>query len=291
MINTTRHASINRNYKDSLFRRIFGENEENALSLYNAINDSDYTVEDGFEYTTLEDVVYMKMKNDVSFVVGTSLNVYEHQSTYNPNMPLRGLFYFADIYHTLVRDNEKLYSPQLVQIPNPQYIVFYNGEKEGRQKDVEKLKLSDSFHNKDQSGEFEWTATMININAGYNEELFSKCEVLRHYTRFIELVREYNKITRDLEVSINMAMDRCIEEGVLKDILLRQKKEGNNVFLTEFDQEKYDEIIRHDGEVRHMCKMIAKKRLTLEEALEESGLTEKVFLRRMKEFGFELPTE
>ena len=88
-----------------------------------------------------------------------------------------------------------------------------------------------------------------------------------------------------------MAMDRCIEEGVLKDILLRQKKEGNNVFLTEFDQEKYDEIIRHDGEVHHMCKMIAKKRLTLEEALEESCLTEKVFLRRMKEFGFELPTE
>ena len=123
----TNKIKPNKKYKDSLFRKIFGESKENALSLYNAINGSSYTMDDEFEYTTLEDVVYMKMKDDVSFLVGASLNLYEHQSSYNPNMPLRGFLYFADLYREIIKDNEKIYSPQLVRIPNPKYIVFYNG--------------------------------------------------------------------------------------------------------------------------------------------------------------------
>ena len=63
-------VNYNRNYKDTLFRKLFGENRENALSLYNAVNGTHYTNAEDLEFTTLDDVVYMKMKNDVSFIFG-----------------------------------------------------------------------------------------------------------------------------------------------------------------------------------------------------------------------------
>ena len=71
----------------------------------------------------------MNMKNDVAFLVDFQLNLYEHQSTWNPNMPLRNLFYAAREYQTLTRD-QSLYAPQLVKIPTPNFVVFYNGDKE-----------------------------------------------------------------------------------------------------------------------------------------------------------------
>lgn len=98
-MDTTREGiGINTKYKDTVFRKLFGENKENALSLYNAINKTSYTDIGNFEYTTLEDVIYMKYKNDLSFLIDKTLSLYEHQSTYNPNMPLRGFLYYADLY-------------------------------------------------------------------------------------------------------------------------------------------------------------------------------------------------
>ncbi|MCI8745248.1 MAG: hypothetical protein HFI25_06185, partial [Lachnospiraceae bacterium] len=88
---------VNRKYKDVLFRFIFRDKKD-LLSLYNAINGTDYKNPEELEINTLENVIYMKMKNDLSFLVGASMNLYEHQSTWNPNMPLRGLFYFAELY-------------------------------------------------------------------------------------------------------------------------------------------------------------------------------------------------
>ena len=99
---TNEDVKVNRGYKDTLFRFLIGNNKENALSLYNVVNGSNYTNAEELEFTTLEDVIYMKMKNDVSFVFGYTLSLYEHQSSYNPNMPLRGLFYFADLYRQLI---------------------------------------------------------------------------------------------------------------------------------------------------------------------------------------------
>lgn len=120
--------TANRNLKSTLFHKLFGEDKSHALSLYNAINGSSYTNEDDLEFTTLEDVVYMKIKDDVSFILGTSLSLYEYQSTFNPNMPLRGFLYFANLYRKLIKGNERIYSKWQVTISNPKYIVFYNGK-------------------------------------------------------------------------------------------------------------------------------------------------------------------
>lgn len=93
----TRNKLVNREYKDRLFKLVFREKKD-LLELYNAINDTEYDNLDDIEINTLEDVVYMGMKNDISFLVTDVLNLYEHQSTFSPNLPLRGLLYFADLY-------------------------------------------------------------------------------------------------------------------------------------------------------------------------------------------------
>lgn len=138
--------SANRCYKDSLFRLLFGreENKQNLLDLYNALNDSDYTNKDDLIINTIDDVIYMKMKNDVSFILDSQMVLLEHQSTYNPNMPLRGLLYFARLYEGIVNISKNIYYPRLIKIPTPQYIVLYNGtdRKIGNKK---VLKLSDAF--------------------------------------------------------------------------------------------------------------------------------------------------
>ena len=280
-------TKANVKYKDTLFKKLFGQNKENALSLYNAINGTNYTMEDDFEYTMMEDDVYMKMKDDVSFMVGTSLNLYEHQSTYNPNMPLRGLFYFASLYRKMIEGNERVYSTKLLKIPNPKFIVFYNGVSSKVNLDVEKLRLSDAFYAEDKSGEFEWTATMININLGHNKELFQKCNILEQYSIFIHKVRAYNDIINDFDRAVEKAADECIKEGVLKEILLKQKKEGFDLVLTEFDEEKYEAMIREEGQIETICSLVSKKVITVQQALEECGLTEKEFLKKMKEYGLD----
>lgn len=282
-------TTVNDKHKDTLFKTLFGKNKENALSLYNAINGTDYTDSDDFEYTTMEDIVYMKMKDDVSFIVGTSLNLYEHQSTYNPNMPLRGFLYFASLYRKTVEQNERLYSSTLFRIPNPKFIVFYNGISSKGKKDVEKLKLSDAFYTEDSTGEFEWTATMININIDHNKELFEKCDILKQYSIFIHRLREYNNCMNNKDEALAKTVDECIKDGILKDLLERQKKEGFDVVLTEFDEEKYKAMIREEGKIQTICELVSKKILSVETALEQLDFSEQEFLWAMKDFGFELP--
>ena len=99
-------TGVQRNYKDNLFLMIFGDKDK-LLRLYNAIRGSNYTNPEDLIITTMEGVLYLGMKNDVSFVIGNELNLYEAQSTWNPNMPLRGLFYFARLYHGYIAEREE----------------------------------------------------------------------------------------------------------------------------------------------------------------------------------------
>ena len=153
MTKTNDDIHVNKKYKDTVFRKLFGENKENALSLYNAVNHTSYTDPDDLEYTTLEDVIYMKYKNDVSFLIDKTLSLYEHQSSYNPNMPLRGFLYYADLYRKLIHRSERLYSKHLLKIPLPHYIVFYNGSEKYMGEERRTLRLSDAFETDTGGGE------------------------------------------------------------------------------------------------------------------------------------------
>ena len=125
------NVSATPQYKDRLFRAIFSDSDHKdwLLSLYNAVNDSSYTNVDDLETTTLDDVIYMKMKNDISFIINNQMSLYEHQSTYSPNLPLRGFMYYAELLRTRYHDN-KIYSSSRIKIATPNYIVFYNGDKD-----------------------------------------------------------------------------------------------------------------------------------------------------------------
>ncbi len=124
-----------RDYKDTLFRYIFkGEDDRSKrwlLSLYNALNDSNYTDINDLKITTIQNAVFLTMKDDLSFLLDDEMNLFEHQSTVNPNMPLRGLMYFARLYQSHLADRKQsIYGSTQLKIPAPRFVVFYNGEKE-----------------------------------------------------------------------------------------------------------------------------------------------------------------
>ena len=244
----SRHSkqTHNRQYKDRLWRMIFN-NKEDLLQLYNAINHTDYQNPDDLEVNTLEDVLYLSMKNDVSFLVGGTMNLYEHQSTFNPNMPLRGVFYFSRLYEGYVADNNlMIYHEKRVRLPKPKYIVFYNGTK--NQPDSMELKLSDCFENTDNEAPcLECTATMLNINYGHNQELMKHCRRLEEYSIFVQCIREYIQSEPSVEDALEKAIDTCINQDVLADFLKKHRAEVTNMILTTYDKDLYEKTLKEDA--------------------------------------------
>jgi len=241
------NVKANKKYKDRLFQLLFGNEKykENTLALYNALNGTTYTKAEDIDIYTIDDVIYIDMKNDVAFIIDSEMNLWEHQSTYNPNMPLRGLLYFGKLYDKYVIDTYRdIYRNKQVTIPTPKYIVFYNGE-EARPV-VEKLKLSDAFIKKDVSSEFEWTATVINLNHPKVDSNLLACKVLAEYISFVKKVQMY-KHSANLTEAINKAVDECIKEDILKDILLQHKAEVIELVLTTFNKELHEKYLKEDA--------------------------------------------
>ncbi len=242
-------TKVNREYKDRLFRLLFGTEEmkENILQLYNALNGSHYENISDLELTTIEDVIYIRMKNDVSFLFDSFLSVWEQQSTFNPNMPVRGLMYFGMLYEKYIKSNGiNIYNKSLKKIPTPRYVVFYNGVEE--RPAVEKLKLSDAFINEDKSGDFEWTAIEYNLNKGKNDQLLENCQPLREYMELINRIRKFSQ-EYEIEKAVDMAVDSCIRDGILKEFLEKHKAEVCGMVLTEFDEKAFAEDMREEGRI------------------------------------------
>lgn len=216
---------INREHKDRLFRRIFSKKDD-LLSLYNALNNSDYTNTEDLQIYTMDDFVYMSMRNDLSFLIDMTLNVFEHQSTYNPNMPLRGFFYMSSAYQKYIALNHlDIYSSKRIALPLPQYYVFYNGTK--NMPDESRILLTDSMTHPDaaQKSSAQFSAHMININAGHSSGIMQRCPKLYQYSLFIEEIRQNQKQGAALREAVETAVDSCIRQGILTDILLGNKAE------------------------------------------------------------------
>lgn len=238
---------VNRKYKDSLFRKIFSDRKD-LLDLYNALNDTQYTDEEELTVTTLEDVIYISIKNDVSFLLGGTMNLYEHQSSYNPNMPIRGLIYFARLYQNYIDECEiNVFSPVLKHLPRPKFIVFYNGSKD--EPDQKLLRLTDAFTETGESGEscLECCATMLNINYGHNYELMEKCRRLEEYSVFVAEVRKALKEGGNQRQAVDDAIDICIEKGVLRDILIRERAAIMNMALS-CTEKQYERLVEKELE-------------------------------------------
>ena len=149
-------------YKDRMFRMIFSEKEK-LLELYNAVSGKNYQDSELLTINTLENAIYMSMKNDISFLIDSRLSLYEHQSTYNPNMPLRLLHYISALYESMVSPT-KLYGSSPVQIPPPKFIVFYNGTE--KRPEREELHLSRLYSVEEEEICLELKVVVLNINMG-----------------------------------------------------------------------------------------------------------------------------
>lgn len=163
------------------------------------------------------------MKNDISFLIDSQLNLYEQQSSYNPNMPLRGLMYFAELYQKhLTRQDRDLFTTATVKIPTTNFVVFYNGSR--RMPGVTKLRLSDAFEvPPETAGDFEWTATMLNINSGYNKTLFQKCKPLYHYSCYVDRVKKNVRSGMTKEKAVSEAVNFAIQNDFLDGYFKLQK--------------------------------------------------------------------
>ena len=241
-----KEAFTNREYKDRLFKFIF-KDKEKLLSLYNALNSSHYTNAEDIEITTLEDVIYCKMKNDISFIIDDRLSLFEHQSSYNPNMPLRGFLYFARHFEKYIEENEvDIYGKKLIELPTPKFIVFYNGD--GMEAERTVLRLSDSFIHAKEKACMELEAEVLNINYGNNKELMEGCRPLMEYAYFVQKVKAYSK-EHQRDKAIELAVNDCIKEDILKEILIKNRAEVVDMLLTEYDEEKRIRIMEKQIEI------------------------------------------
>ena len=238
-------TEANRLYKDRVFKFIFGnpENKEWTLSLYNAVNGSNYSNPDDIQFNTIEDAVYMSMKNDVSFIILDEMNLWEHQSSFNPNMPMRFLTYGTQLYekYTATSGYYK-FSRKLQRLPKPHCICFYNGTKEQPEQQV--LKLSDAFGGE---GDIEVKVKMLNVNYGKNRALLETCQPLREYAWLVDRVREHQRVLQNLEAAVDASIDEMPDSFVIRTLIEAHRAGVKKMFLTEYDEEKMKEQERKEA--------------------------------------------
>lgn len=265
----------NLHYKDTVFRMLFLD-KKRLLGLYNAVSGRNYTDPEALHIVLLESAVYMGMKNDLAFIIDTRLCLFEHQSTVNPNMPLRFLQYVSAEYEKLIVTND-LHRSGLVKVPNPHFVVFYNGAEKCPER--QELQLSAAYEVQEEEPELELRVQVLNINEGFNEELKEACLTLREYMQYVDRVRGYAE-EMSVDEAVDRAVDECIREGILKDFLLQNKAEVKRMSIFEYNEEDVRQILREEayeegiekgieeGDLRRLVTQICKK-MKMDQSLEK----------------------
>lgn len=235
-------TEVVRNYKDTVFRMLF-QDKVHLLELYNAVNQTAYENPEELEIVTLENAVYLGMKNDVAFLIDFHLYLYEHQSTVNSNMPLRFLQYVAREYEKFIQQN-LLYRSRRTRIPAPRFCVFYNGKEKQPERWTECL--SQAFETKEPEPALELKVEFFNINSGMNETLMKNCKTLSEYMQYVNLVREKAEQML-LQDAVNQAVDFCIRKGILSEFLRQNKAEVTAMSIFEYDEEGVRKMWQEDA--------------------------------------------
>ena len=259
---------VNRTYKSTLFIMLF-QDKHNLLELYNAVSGKHYTDPGILEINTLENAIYMTVKNDISFLIDGRLSLYEHQSTYNPNLPLRFLIYISKLYLRMTR-NANLYGTKLIRIPPPEFLIFYNGKEELPEQTV--LNLSDMYETKDPHAGLELSAVMLNISGKHNQKLKEACTTLKEYAIYTDKVRKYAEET-ELPDAVEQAIQECIAEGVLQDFLEKHRAEAKEMSIFEYDQEKHMRQEREEAWADGHSAGLAEARLSMIIQMLKNGMS------------------
>ncbi|MCR5251941.1 MAG: hypothetical protein K6E50_15210 [Lachnospiraceae bacterium] len=262
---------VNREHKDRLFKMIFGREEHRdwTLSLYNAVNGTSYDDPSMIEFNTMEDVLFMGMKNDASFLLDSHLSLWEHQSTPVPNAPLRCVMYLGRLWSKQYIGIKTLYSRKTITLPVPRCVIFYNGMDDEEEQKV--LKLSDAFPvDKGDEADVELRVRLINVNRGHNRRLMEVCRPMYEYAWLIDRIRE-NCRSMGIEAASLRAIEEMPENFRIKGFLLENKEEVQMSMLTEYNEEETLRIIakeereegraegKEEGSKRHLIAQICKK--------------------------------
>ncbi len=242
MTTAKKQSAIQREYKSRIFIMIFHEREK-LLELYNAVSGKHYDDPNLLTINTLDNAIYLSMKNDVSFLIDSRLSLYEHQSTYNPNMPLRFLMYLSDLYSKMI-SGKNVYGSKTIPLPPPRFVVFYNGEEE--RPDHEMLFLSNSYIVKETDVALELKVDVFNINVGHNMELLETCRTLGEYVEYVHRIRHYTR-KMGIEDAVERTIKECIQEGILREFLEKNRAEAKTMSIYEYNEEEHIRMEREDA--------------------------------------------
>ena len=217
-------------YKSNVFALLM-EEKDYAAEVYNVLNGSSYTA-DMLEIKKHNSGVILSVRNDASFLVDSYLNLYEHQSTYCHNMPLRFMIYFAAIM-------------KKIMLPTPKFVVFYNGLQNRPEKEI--MRLSDAFEKKEDTYQLELECEVYNINPGSNESVVNSSSVLYGYRTFVEITRAYIEEDIEIEKAVSMSVDECIGHGILSDFFVNRRREIEKVAALDFTFERREKLIARDN--------------------------------------------
>lgn len=271
---------VKRNFKDTVWGTLYAQKKE-LLELYNGINHTHYENPDELEIKTVKDAIFMGMKNDVSCCVDMRLQLYEQQSTVNPNMPKRMLGYSVQQIEEMVAHYD-IYSGKMIPLPTPKFFVFYNGVAD--QPEEKYIKLSDCYVHKEENPSLELIVKQLNINPGYNEELKKKCPTLMQYVEYVSRVRHYSQ-TLPLKEAVIKAVDECIKEGILREFLIKNKAQVIKMSIFEYDREKHMKTLYEEayedgeeagyikGEIHTLISLVKDHILTKEDAAVRANMS------------------
>ena len=233
--------------RDTLFCKYAGT-ASNLLAISNAIRGTNHTDASRIQINTLQGSFYSNLKNDISFVLDTLIMMLiEHQTTLNPNMPVRLLNYVAELFKIYLEpEKRKMYSSSLIQIPAPEFYVFYDGDDTSFERKI--LKLSDAF--KAPSDKLELIVHVYNLATGKNEALKSICKPLREYSTFSNHYKMLRQQGLAIDEAVRDTIRYCIDNNVMKDYLLHNESEVINMFGFEWNEKEEREALLEAGEAR-----------------------------------------
>ena len=252
--------TINKEHKDRLFCYIFGsaENRQWTLSLYNAVNGTDYSDPDAVDITTMGDYIYMGMKNDVSFLINCDLSLYEQQSSYNPNMPVRLLMYLGRQYDKYIKKTKQnVYGRKQMVLPIPKLVTFYNGIENIND---QVLQLSDSFPKGSDlnKSDVQVTVHLYNITSEGDNHLIRDCKPLAEYSWFIEMIRK-NRKRMGVEPAVDKAIEDMPNDYEIKGFLIGHQAEVRNMCITEYNEAETMQMFKIEGREDQLISQVCRK--------------------------------
>ena len=233
-------------FKDSLFRGYF-KDKFRLMSLINALLGMNLTDADELEINTIDGLYSTDIRNDISCVFRDKfLVLIEQQSTANPNMPTRFLFYLTELMKKLIDDAKAVHRPKLIKFPKPEFVVLYNGRRSGGQQT--EMRLSDAFGG---ANNIELVAKFVDVREGHNEDVIRRSRELYNYCTFVNRVEHNRRVGMKINDALREAMDHCIANDIMADYLRAHYMEVAKVYVLEYDREAeqkaYYKIGREEG--------------------------------------------